>query len=59
MPISSDNSQTNRTGENGLLCFEPGNVPAFLWRAHQQSGFENLPLANAKRSQTDGVAMAG
>ena len=39
MPAFRDNSSTNRTPENGLLGSEYRHDPAFLWRAHMQSGF--------------------
>jgi hypothetical protein len=49
MPIFRDYSQTNRTAENGLFGSEAVTVPAFLWRAHVQSGFEG----GIRRKQCD------
>jgi hypothetical protein len=40
MPVLRDYSHTNRTAENGLLGSEGVTVPAFLRRAHAQSGFD-------------------
>jgi hypothetical protein len=40
MPVFRDYSHTNWTAENGLLGSEGVTVPAFLRRAHAQSGFE-------------------
>ncbi len=40
MPVFRDYSLTNRTSENGLFRIEWVGVPAFLWRAHAQSGFK-------------------
>src|ERR1017187_4632393 len=49
MPVFRDYSLTNRTSENGLLRIEWVSVPAFLWRAHAQSGFKE----GTRRMQCD------
>jgi hypothetical protein len=58
MLVFRHKAQINRTGESGLLSGELVNVPAFLRKAHRQSGFEDSAQANAMRSQTDDVAKA-
>jgi hypothetical protein len=49
VPAFRDYSSTNRTAENRLLGSEHRHDPAFLLRAHMQSGFGEV----IRRTQSD------
>ena len=51
MPVFRDSFSTNRTVENGLTDGKGAFALAFLWAAHEQSGFEKGHKANAMRSE--------
>jgi hypothetical protein len=55
MPVFRDYSQTSRTAENGLLGRKAVAVPAFLRKAHAQSGFAAPLMGRNDESAADSL----